>query len=310
MNIALRFEGGLGDHILANRFVPAIIDKHPGAEINLFSSPTGGTEFQAVTIGKLFNYYRHVYVLDQSSKDFPIQHQFGIEDYPAHIANVNNDQLKIMMSHDKFYNLHIDWLDWISYDFDWQRYFYRFPLPTAAINQFEHDEPYLVLHLASNNKGNNHRMSKEYIAELVNELNKEFYLFILSTPSTRNFIDSRIKETNMLTIFEEDIFRVVELIKGCEGMVAIDSSLKYFGYTFNKPTLCWAKESVRPHQVPYAHQIRWLTFPQLCFPLEYDARYIKKCLKNLIETNNFFLAPHIQGSDLSKALINRKLTNI
>jgi ADP-heptose:LPS heptosyltransferase len=310
MNIALRFEGGLGDHILANRFVPAIRDKYPEAEISLFSSPTGGTSFQAVTIGKLFNYYKYIYVLDNISESFAIRHQFGVENYPSHISNIDNNKLRIMMSHDKFYNLHIDWLDWLSYDFDWQRYFYHFPLPTAEVDEFIFDKDYVVLHLASNNKGNNHRMSEEYISKLINSLNEEFHLFILSTPSTRDFIDSRVKESNRLTIFQEDIFKVAGLIKGCKGMLAIDSSLKYLGYTFNKPTLCWAKEAIRPHQVPYAYQIRWLTFPQLCFPLEHDTADIKKCLKNLIETDNFFLAPHIQNSDLSKALINRELTNI
>jgi len=33
MNISVRLEGGLGDHLLANRFVHAIKDKFSNAEI-------------------------------------------------------------------------------------------------------------------------------------------------------------------------------------------------------------------------------------------------------------------------------------
>ena len=307
LNIALRFEGGLGDHILANRFVPVIKEKYPNAKMNMFSTPTGGTSFQADTITRLFNFYENTYILNKKEEDFSIRHQFGTENYPSHIANTDASNLRLLGMHDKVYNLHIDWLDWLGYDFDWQRSFYHFPLPTAEIEEFPLKEGYVVLHLASLNKGNNHRMSEKYIKEIIESLTGEFRVFVLSTAKTRAFIDSRVQESDRVSIFQKNIFEVAGLIKGCKGMLAIDSGIKYLGYTFNKPTLCWAKESIAPHQVPYAYQIRWLTFPQLCFPLEHDSGYVKKCLTNLIETNNFFLAPHIQKCDISKALIDRKL---
>ena len=82
--------------------------------------------------------------------------------------------------------------------------------------------------------------------------------------------------------------------------------IKYLGYTFNKPTLCWARESPKPHVVTYAHQIRWLIFPQLFFPLEYNANYMKNCMNNLINTDNFFIAPQFGANDINNTLLKRE----
>lgn len=306
MNISVRMEGGLGDHILANRLIPAIRDKHPKAKIHLFSDTQGGS-LQSDTILSLFNYYSSRTLIRRKSKQHNIRTQFGKENFAAHLENINDEDRRKMLSFDKFYNLHIDWMEWMDYDFDWQRYFYHFPSPDLQVFPYENDKPYIIIHAASDNMGNNHRMSKKYLSELVNKIPPRFDIFVLSTKSTEDFVRSRFKESPRLKIFQENMNDVIRLVKGCDGMFAIDSGVKYFGYTFNKPTLTWAKESSRPHSCLPAFQMRWLTFPSLIFPLEYDAKYMTQCMENLLNSNNLILAPHLTLEEIDKTLIKRKV---
>jgi ADP-heptose:LPS heptosyltransferase len=305
MKISVRFEGGLGDHLLANRLVPGILARNPGAEIHMFSD-TGGNTLQSDTLLDLYDFYSSSTLLKRKSDEHYITTQFGKENFTGHLDNVDDEQKKEMLSFDKFYNLHIDWLEWIDYDIGWQQHFYHFPLPSRKIVPFPHKKPYIVMHIASDNLGNNHRMSKEYIERVIDGVDKRHDIFMLSTTSTNEFVSSRTPDSDRIKKFQAPLREVIRLIKGCEAILAIDSGIKYFGFTFNKPTLCWAQESSRPHTCPYASQLRWLVFPQLMFPLEHDPAYMNECMENLIRTNNFFIGPQIKGKNLKGALIKRE----
>ena len=136
MKISVRFEGGLGDHILANRFIPGILEKHPGAEIHMFSD-TGGNPLQSDTLLSLFDYYSSRTLLRRKDKKFTLNTQFGKENFPSHTRNIDDSQRRYMSGFDKFFNLHIDWLEWLDYDIDWQRHFYSFPTPSIEIFPFK-----------------------------------------------------------------------------------------------------------------------------------------------------------------------------
>jgi ADP-heptose:LPS heptosyltransferase len=306
VRVAIRLEGGIGDHLLGNRFVRGIQDEYPKASFDLFSETQGETK-QSSILTSLFNYYDNTFLLDRENTKHMMESQFGTEDRPQHISNTAQSQYDIMESYDRLYDLHIDALDWLSYDFDWQRYFYSFPRPTNPVPSGGEKGEYLVLQLASDNLANGHRMSETYIRGLISELSQDLKLFILSTPSTRGFLNNVIDESPQVSIFEEDLNKVISLIKDCAGFLGVDSGIKYLGYTFNKPTLCWARESMRPHSVTYAHQVRWLTFPQLFLPLECDAKYVKDCMKNLIKSNNFFIAPQLGPDKLNRAILRREV---
>ena len=53
MNISIRLEGGLGDHLLGNRFISAILDANAGANLSIFSD-TDGNSKSIETLKKLF----------------------------------------------------------------------------------------------------------------------------------------------------------------------------------------------------------------------------------------------------------------
>ena len=95
MRISVRMEGGLGDHLLANRFVPAILDNHPNAEINLFSD-TGGNSLQSDTLLNLYDFYNSRTLIYREQEEYNIYSQFGKENFPAHISNTSSEDKSIM----------------------------------------------------------------------------------------------------------------------------------------------------------------------------------------------------------------------
>ena len=306
MKISVKFEGGLGDHILANRFVPAILETYPGAEIHLFSD-TNESSFQSDVITSLYNFYKEVHLVKRKSEKYEILSQFGKENYPPHPPNLDDEQREYMESFDKFYNLHIDWLQWMDYEFPWQKYFSFFPTPHSDIKNFNHDKDYIILHIASDNRGNNHRMSKEYIHSIIKKCTKEYDVFLLSTDSTDDFVRKVCPDIDGVFVLKENINTVISACKSASGIFAIDSAIKYFGYTFNVPTLCWAKESTAAHSCPTSFKMRWLTFPLLTFPLEHDSNYMWGAMNNLINNNNNIFCPHLQEPELSNTLIRRRI---
>jgi len=304
MKIAVRMEGGLGDHILGNRFIPAILDEHPNSEIHLFSD-TNGSRSQSEALLSLYNYYKSSTLVRRKSENYTIKTQFGKENFPQHINNITEEDKSYMLNFDKFYNLHIDKLDWMDYDFNWQNYFYHFPKPHNSVDDFHNSNKYIVMHIASDNMGNNHRMSKSYYEEIIKEIPREYDIFFTSTKSTENYINETITTSERVMTIQAPIMKIASLIKNASGLLAIDSGLKYLGYTFNTPTIGWAKECTRPHSCPSCHHLRWLTFPQLFFPLNFSAKNVVSALLNLISSNNYILNPTLTGEQLCTSIIKR-----
>ena len=148
MNINIRMEGGLGDHLVANRFVPGILDKYPEANIKIFSDTEGNDRSLKILL-KMFKsfYIREGEVIpSRLNKTHYIHTKFGTENFPAHINNQTPETMGKMMDCDKFYDLHIDGLNWLNHDYDWLRYFYFFPKPHIKFNPL-YDFEYIMAHL-------------------------------------------------------------------------------------------------------------------------------------------------------------------
>ena len=108
MKIAARMEGGIGDHLLSNRFVHAIRDKHPDSEICIFSD-TENNPNQMALLSKLWpSIYKNYKVLGKrKDANFKIKSAFGNETYPSHISNMAEGFDQEILNFDKFYDLHI-----------------------------------------------------------------------------------------------------------------------------------------------------------------------------------------------------------
>lgn len=305
MNIAVRLEGGLGDVLCANRFVFAIKEKYPKAKITAYIDSEGKT-FQKEALNILYpSTYKEIKVIpNKKYKEFWIDCQFGVDNYYGALENVPDKIRKEIESYDKFYDLHIDSLKWTEYDFDWIRYFKFFPKPELQVEN--NIGKYIILHLVSSTSVG-HRLENWYINKLISLISKDHKCVIISTPDTNYFYDD-LKNSSNVEIFNGSIEDVCKLISNASMMIATDSGFRYIAYGYGIPTLTFSKHSEQPFSSIPSHQIRWLMFPETCFPLNWDCNYISNLTNKILNNEKgYILTPYLQDFNLQAIKRNYKI---
>lgn len=297
MNISVRLEGGLGDILCANRFIPAIKEKYRGAKVTAYIDSEGKT-FQKEALETLYpSMYEKVEVIQEKKyKEFWVDCQFGLDNYYGALENVPDKVRSEMNSFDKFYDLHIDSLKWTDYDFDWLRYYRFFPRPEFEPKNEKGD--YVVFHLMSSTSfAVGHKLEEWYIERLVSAVEKNHKVYLISTPETNHFYE-KLKELKNVTIFNGSIKEVCELISNAKLMLSTDSGFRFIAYGYGIPTLTFSKHSTEPFSSIPTHQIRWLMFQDTCFPLNYNSNLIVMLIENIMENKGSILLPYLQDFNL------------
>lgn len=305
MKINCRLEGGLGDCLLAVRFLPAIKEKYPDSSIHIFVDSNGKT-FQA---DALKSAYGHLFdsievIPSKKYKEFWVDTQFGPDNFYGALENVPDDVFKRMTTDcDKFYDLHIDGLKWTSYDFDWLRYFYFFPAPKIEGSLEGLPNDYVVAHLHSATSVG-HRLDQFYVEGLLEKLSKFTKVVVIATEETKHLYP----ENENVRVFigsVEDVFRV---IKGARAMVSTDSGFRYIAYGCGVPTITFSANCFAPNQVPVSHEVRWLMFTNQVYPLNYSFSFVAKMVGGILKNKGLALAPYVQNYD--NEFVNRSYTMI
>lgn len=305
MNIAVRLEGGLGDVLCANRFVFAIKEKYPKAEITAYIDSEGKT-FQKEALDILYSStYKEIKIIpNKKYKEFWVDCQFGIDNYYGALENVPDEIRAEMESYDKFYDLHIDSLKWTEYDFNWLRYFKFFPKPELKTENSRGQ--YIVLHLVSSTSVG-HRLEDWYITKLISLISKDNKCVIISTEDTNCFYN-KVKDNPNVEIFNGQIQDVCSIISNASMMISTDSGFRYIAYGYGIPTLTFSKHSQQPFSSIPSHQIRWLMFPETCFPLNWDCNYIAELSNKIINNEKgYILTPYLQDFNLQAIKRNYKV---
>jgi ADP-heptose:LPS heptosyltransferase len=302
MNISVRLEGGAGDCLLGHRFSVAIREKYPEAEITAYIDSENKT-FQKEVIECLYpSFYKEIKIIpNKKYKEFWVDCQFGVDNYYGALENVPDDIRLEMESYDKFYDLHIDSLKWTEYDFDWLRYFKFFPKP--ELKTANERGSYIALHLVSSSSAG-HRLDDWYITKLISLLAKNNKCVIISTEDTNKFYED-VKNFENVEIFNGSIKDVCSIISNASMMIATDSGFRYIAYGYGIPALTFSKHSNYPFSSIPSHQIRWLIYPETCFPLNWDAESISKISNKILnEEKGNILLPYLQ--DFNIQAIKRK----
>jgi len=296
MNISVRLEGGLGDCLLANRFVAAIKEKNPDSQITAYIDSEGKT-FQKECLLTLYpSFYKDIKIIQNKKyKQFWVDCQFGVDNYYGALENVPDEVREEMESYDKFYDLHIDSLKWTSMDFDFLRYFYYFPRPEINYKN-QSDQKYAIFHLASNNLANGHRMKDDYIHDLISKISKDIKCLIISTDQTKNLLE-HLENINNVEFVSGDLEKITNFINFSSCFVCIDSGLKYIAHACSVPVYCFSQQSYAPHYVLPSHKIRWLIHSEQNFPLHYDVDYMRDIIINTCSNKAFNLIPYVKNFD-------------
>jgi len=303
MNISVRLEGGLGDCLLGNRFANAIKEKYPNSQITAYIDSEGKT-FQKECLSILYpSFYKDIKIIQSKKhKEFWIDCQFGVDNYYGALENVPDDIREEMTSYDKFYDLHIDSLKWIDYDFDWLRYYKFFPKPELKVENKIGD--YCVFHLVSSSSSG-HRLNEDYIYKLIESVSKVSRIEIISTPDTNHFYN-RAKLLPDVNIFNGSVKEACELISNAKLMVATDSGFRYIAYGYGIPTYTFSSQSPAAFWSIPSHQIRWLMFSETCFPLNHDINLVSTVIKNTLKNKGYILAPYL--TDFNNQAVKRIYT--
>lgn len=302
--INIRLEGGLGDHLLGTRFIPAIKEKYPDAKIYAYCD-TEGKKFQENALKVAYSHlFDNIQTIDKKKfKEFWVDCQFGTDNFYGALENVPDDILQDMQNNcDKFYDLHIDGLKWMNYDFDWLRYFYFFPKPKFKFKSWQ-KEKYVIMHLNSaTSKG--HILEQFYIDGLVKKVSEFIKVIIISTKDD-NYLFEHLTSGNV-SIFNGEIEEIFALISQASAMVSIDSGFRYIAYGCGIPTITFSANCLAPGKIPTSHMIRWLMFTNQVLPLNYSFTMVAKSIKNILENKGYSLMPFINNID--KEFVNRKYT--
>ena len=295
MNIAVRLEGGLGDCLLGNRFIPAIKEKYKESSITAYIDSEGKT-FQKEALSILYpSMYKNINIIAKKKyKSFWIDCQFGIDNYYGALENVPDEIQKEFKLYDKFYDLHIDSLKWIDMDFDWLRYYRFFPRPELQIKNEIGD--YIVFHLISSTSVG-HRLEDWYIERLIQETAKNHKVYLISTKDTNHFYNN-VKDLDNVHLFNGSIQDVCQLISNAKFMLSTDSGFRYIAYSYGIPTLTYSKHSPQPFNSIPSHQIRWLMFPETCFPLNFDCIKIVDIINKIMNNKGYILLPYLQDFNI------------
>lgn len=314
MKISVRMEGGLGDHLLANRFIPAIKEQWPGCEIDLWSD-TEGNKFQSDVLKKMWpSHFNDIFVLEEKRhKSLKIKSSnFPEEDYRGSIKNVKPTDLELMQGgYDKFYDLHIDSLEWMNYDFDWFKHFQVFPTPENKGRMFYPNamfpDKFILAHLYARD-GADSNMEDWYIEKLVKSITQEFDMIILyNEESEHKYKKLMSQNLDRLHFMDETVISIFDISARCTAMLAIDSGIRYIPYHYGKPVFTFSKYCTQYGVVQYSYLIRWLLNDKYVLPLHYDVSSAGTMLKNCLRNPAYRLYPHLLDN-IEKLVAQRDIT--
>ena len=301
--ISIRLEGGIGDHLCAIRFLPAIRELYPDCRFYGFSDTENNYAPKDIIQTFWPSLFEEIKVIpNKKKKPNIINSQFGSENYIASFDNIPDDYRNHMINnYDKFYDLHIDGLNWMYYDFNWSKYFFQFLDLEINIGKKNIIKNQIAVNLYSDSNSS-HLLDQKYTENLLYELSKKYSLIILATQENKHFYDNCQKYASVIV---EDIVNVCKIIQNSQLFLTIDSGLKFLGYSVNTPTINFLAYIEEYGQLPLHQYIRWNPFIWSALPLNYNIYQTKQLIETCIHLNTN-LIPNISQNMIDNVFVHRK----
>jgi hypothetical protein len=294
-------EGGLGDHLLANRFVAAIKEKHPDSYVSLWSDTEGSISSSEVLSFFWPNFYNEFHVIpNRMSEKCLVYTPHGEQNLPAHFSNIPEEYQKKILDTDIFYDLWIDGMNWIEYDFDWYKYLRFFPIPHKQ-HHYEGELPseYVVCSLFRESE-NTLSIPKTKAIDLINLIQNTLQIPVV-IPASKKIIEQ--SDGIDCHIVESSIKDSFDIISKAKFMFSIDSGLKYIAYSYGVPSLTFSPMCKFPHtSLPHV-EMRWHPHPDTIIPNDAPNPYAIHVAKKILYKKAYLAYP--LSNDIDKLLIKR-----
>jgi len=294
MKINVRMEGGLGDHLLANRFIPAILEKYPEAKIKLFSDTENNPRSMEFLLDCFPNFYKRgaEVIKERKNKEFYINSQFGKENWPASILNQKDNVINEMINNcDKFYDLHIDGLNWTRHDYDWLRYYYFFTRPNLNFEK-KYNFEYIFAHLFSR-PDSVYSLNQQYVINLLKELSNKQKIVVLVEDKLKDYYSQILDNENIIIDTSDSLIEIFGLASDCKCFIGIDSGIRYMPYHFGKPTFVFSAYCKQYGEIIPSHLIRWLLNSKNVLPMHTEINTVCNLLNNCCLNPAYSLFPEI-----------------
>lgn len=301
MKIAVLLAGGLGDCLLGNRFVPAILERFNQKKVDLISvSEDEGLAFRNgnFIIESFPNFYNSLTTIDVPKVNFPTIYS---------VSNMSVSDREKLMAYDAVFEFTIDSLLWLDYKIDTSKYFYSFPIPTFSDKHLIKD-PYILVHLFQReNVGAHVKIQKDFGISLVTELAKHFRVIHPVYKENRRFVESCL-QGSPCELLDCSLGETWDLAKYCSMCVGVSSSIRLFPYHFNKPSLVLFGNQ-RPFTDYPAFTIRWGIFSNKTLPLSIDPIKLADLTKSMVVQKEVALFPELFGADINSIFLKKDLKN-
>lgn len=304
MKILTRFEGGLGDCLLANRFLHAIREKYPHDNIRVLFDTDNNPKQEKVMCELWPNLYQDTKTLsNRKDKNYKFQTLLGNETYPAHLNNMPDEFNEELKKCDKFYDLHIDGLKWLKYDFDWLRYYYYFPRPFQQVcnpHNYNLPEKFILMHMFAR-PDTVHNPDKQYTHNLITKLKEIMPVVVICNKEYFNHYGNL--DVKLIDPLFTECFDVASK---CEMFIGMDSGIRYIPYHYSKPTFVFSNFCNNYGQVHHAQLIRWLLFEKNVLPMNLHIDDVSRIVSNIMNNKAYALYPYIKDN-IDNRIFDRKL---
>jgi len=288
MNIGIRLEGGLGDLLLQNRFIPAIREKYPNSSIKAYFNTN--KEYVDFII-KYFPFNYDSYELyNYTDQEVFLDLGFGKENLRHYLFNTPEEYKRKFKSHDVFYNLCVDEMSWLNFDLDILRYFYFFTKPIDFEIPLKQKIPndFILTHLYPRKEHD--WLGKEYISKLINSMKNILPVVCITTEENKHIYSDFFNDTNVI-LYTGTLDEFFELSKKCKLFVGMDSGIRYMSYHFSKPVFVFSKFCQNYGNPLPSNLIRWLLHPLNVFPVGFDIKIINSILSKCVVNNGVAIYP-------------------
>ena len=295
MNILVKYEGGIGDCFLSNRFLHAIKEKHPNANIEIGFDTNGNPNQESILKEIWPSLYKNTFTIGKRlNQSFIIKNKKGQDvNYPPHPDNLPQEFKDKLQKCDLYYNLHIDSLNFMKYDFDWLNWYYHFPKPEQyKTYSGKLPEKFILVHFLPR-LDSFHKLDQNYSIELIKQLQKILPVVIICNKENFDWYKN-VSEY----IIDPTISEIFDIASKCSILYGADSSIRYIPLHFGKPTYILSHHCTKPNDIKsvnHAHLIRWLIFRQNVLPSNCSYERIEVITNNILRNPAYVLFPEFSN---------------
>lgn len=263
--------GGIGDHLLANRFVPAIIEQYMPNEIDIIRPYLNNIDEHIgknypLFIAKNFNFYNKVVYVKKTYSTHP--------DIWIDMQNTTNE-FDEFINYDKVYNFVPDSMIWKNYtDLPLAKYYKFFPKPDILLNN-ENKNYIFFFPTARENQHAMHQIPKDKAKKIVEFAKQNDIKLLCPVAPDNKFLINYCNEID-LDIHYCDLDELWQFSKNCNGVISCDSGPRFFPLHFGKP------EVVVTNFFNEDFMVRWLLNPNWVMPMESTTEQIFERLNILL----------------------------